>query len=1249
MTYPIHVLCSSGTVKFLFRRLIGIFWASYYTKLWLLLVFYGAVLMQPSSGVQELFKIGFACNVSKTTSSNLCSSELNKIFKDNMYELKKQGGWELDFRPGELTLPENIYHSMMSVCVAVEGGEGGRIRAVIADVDNDALSGLLLVTNHFKIPVISIRPRSTVLDPMLSSYYLSVFPSRATSASLIQTFLRRYALSQVGIVANSLYLSSNYYSLTLNKTLTRDPKVSVEWMLHYDPDQVNALDVISRFRDSSRVAAILVLLPLSNMAPFFSVLKESHCLHAHCGTGHDWNGTEINNYIWIFPDISFSDDPSIMRHLPLGSISFYSALKDDPSDVVSALTEVVMGAAESARKNLEVLGDLSGEPVRPEINTLTCLRDQDIQTHVKQGQELLRVLKQSSFTVKNNSKYKFDSDGFNSNGFYRIVNLIKNPNIPSTKDEYRIWRQIGTYQPDQGGLKLDTILWPGGSPLLPDAVRIADTEKIRLVLKLSLPFVMQTAQYNEESEQAGIKCRDVGIQCLNISSFTVDPDQIQKYLDGKSADKVDVLCCYGFTVEVLKSLANDLNFKYQAFLTPEATIGSYTEGQWRGMIGDILRDSADMAAGATSITPQRAEAIQFSVPYYSSAFGTLSARKPPRPATSAFMDPFSPAMWILIFIFVHVTAIFMAFFEWLSPYGLHPNGRNRRSVFSFPSGLLHTWSLLFSHTYASKPPKSVASRIIVNAWGMFAVVFIAGYTANLASFMAGRMLDPNIDISKLRYPDSDMKFATINGTSTEYYLQLYFPQRYREFKKNNVKSLAEGVAKLKSYEIGALMFDAPQVEYEAATDPDCTLIAAGSNFWSDTYGLMFPKHSNLVNQINERLVNYEATGMITTWEKKWLTTPSGECYSPMMSRYRLSFDHAHGVFILILVGSLFALFVLGIEWLVYKLVVPCLKQHEYSGKWKYILFFSQRLNASLKTAPKLSKKKHSIIGLVDSVHSNVKRTSASSPSNSITRLALLRSSTTGSFKSKKVPVSNQNGGNTPANLTLNPGYSEYHQMAASRTNNLSTPRSSVASKWGLGTISRDTSSDVVHFSSLYSHQGSISPHTTMPVLPQNRDDSSLFDSCSSLSCNVPNRANQNNSGAIAVGTYSEHKDPGVRFPIIVKSPSHNVGGPSGEFKTGIEIVQTHIPNGFISAGSSRDMSPMQTQPEQMQMMPITVNMPSNPAVQSQSVRVRTPSQGAGLSNRNNTMTPQKENQPGVPIHTRRVPLESESRSCSTDI
>ena len=48
------------------------------------------------------------------------------------------------------------------------------------------------------------------------------------------------------------------------------------------------------------------------------------------------DGTEINNYIWILPDISFTDDPQVMEKLPLGSISFYSDLEDEPSEACSS-------------------------------------------------------------------------------------------------------------------------------------------------------------------------------------------------------------------------------------------------------------------------------------------------------------------------------------------------------------------------------------------------------------------------------------------------------------------------------------------------------------------------------------------------------------------------------------------------------------------------------------------------------------------------------------------------------------------------------------------------------------------------------------------------------------------------------------------------------------------------------------------------------------------------------------------------
>ena len=53
--------------------------------------------------------------------------------------------------------------------------------------------------------------------------------------------------------------------------------------------------------------------------------------------------------------------------------------------------------------------------------------------------------------------------------------------------------------------------------------------------------------------------------------------------------------------------ANDLSLSYVAYLNAEQMVGSKINGSWRGMVGDVERGSADMAAGATSITPERME------------------------------------------------------------------------------------------------------------------------------------------------------------------------------------------------------------------------------------------------------------------------------------------------------------------------------------------------------------------------------------------------------------------------------------------------------------------------------------------------------------------------------------------------------------------------------------------------------------------------------------------------------------------
>jgi glutamate receptor ionotropic, NMDA 3A len=83
----------------------------------------------------------------------------------------------------------------------------------------------------------------------------------------------------------------------------------------------------------------------------------------------------------------------------------------------------------------------------------------------------------------------------------------------------------------------------------------------------------------------------------------------------------------------------------------------------------------------------RAEVIDFSAPYFHSGVSLLAA---PKVKTDipllAFLMPFSFELWLAIFIWLNLTAVAVAIYEWLSPFGLNPWGRQRSKNFSLSSG-----------------------------------------------------------------------------------------------------------------------------------------------------------------------------------------------------------------------------------------------------------------------------------------------------------------------------------------------------------------------------------------------------------------------------------------------------------------------------------------------------------------------------------------------------------------------------------
>ncbi|XP_051687528.2 glutamate receptor ionotropic, NMDA 2C isoform X2 [Oryctolagus cuniculus] len=487
--------------------------------------------------------------------------------------------------------------------------------------------------------------------------------------------------------------------------------------------------------------------------------------------------------------------------------------------------------------------------------------------------------------------------------------LVQPTMVVIALNRHRLWEMVGRWE--HGVLHMKYPVWPRYSASLQPVV---DSRHLTVATLEERPFVIV------ESPDPGTGgCVPNTVPCRRQSNHTFSGD----------AAPYTKLCCKGFCMDILKKLAKAVKFSYDLYLVTNGKHGKRVRGVWNGMIGEVYYKRADMAIGSLTINEERSEIVDFSVPFVETGISVMVARSNGTVSPSAFLEPYSPAVWVMMFVMcLTVVAITVFMFEYFSPVSYSQNlARGKKSggpSFTIGKSVWLLWALVFNNSVPIENPRGTTSKIMVLVWAFFAVIFLASYTANLAAFMiqeqyidtVSGLSDKKFQRPQDQYPP--FRFGTVPNGSTERNIRSNYRDMHTHMVKFNQRSVEDALTSLKTGKLDAFIYDAAVLNYMAGKDEGCKLVTIGSGkvFATTGYGIAMQKDSHWKRAIDLALLQFLGDGETQKLETVWL---SGICQNEkneVMSS-KLDIDNMAGVFYMLLVAMGLALLVFAWEHLVY--------------------------------------------------------------------------------------------------------------------------------------------------------------------------------------------------------------------------------------------------------------------------------------------------------------------------------------------
>ncbi|KAL4230474.1 hypothetical protein ACF0H5_010856 [Mactra antiquata] len=372
----------------------------------------------------------------------------------------------------------------------------------------------------------------------------------------------------------------------------------------------------------------------------------------------------------------------------------------------------------------------------------------------------------------------------------------------------------------------------------------------------------------------------------------------------------------GFAVDLIREVADMLDFKYELYLVHDGKFGSKrADGSWDGMIGELLHGNATMSVAPTSINSEREAAVDFTKPFMTRYISVLM--RVPRSETSyfEFLNPLHPTVWFCTlgaFVFVSIVLYILE--------RVGTVNREECPSISFKESFWFVFgSLLQGSTDSS--PSTLPGRILTSSWWFFALILISSYTANLAAFLTVKKINTPIKSVTDLASQTTIKFGTVKSsgimtffknTDIEHFSKMWAQMSEIE-PSSMVSSTDEGFKKVQNEQY-AFFWDTTVNKYK--TIENCNFMEVGPPFDPKGFGIGVPPGATYREDLSMAILKLSDRGRLHELENRWWGRRNCPDHAKPSTdeTSELQIDNVAGVFFILVGGIAFATVICILEY-----------------------------------------------------------------------------------------------------------------------------------------------------------------------------------------------------------------------------------------------------------------------------------------------------------------------------------------------